>query len=54
MLYFSAELRKLIKSLHEKLAQIHSEAYDIEFKLNKQEKELVDLNMKISDSRGKL
>lgn len=47
------QLRKLIKDLHEKLAQIHSEAYDVEFKLHKQDKEIVDLNMKISDSKGK-
>ncbi|XP_052241669.1 caldesmon-like isoform X2 [Dreissena polymorpha] len=47
------ELRKFIKKLHEKLAQIHSEAYDIEFKLNKQDKEVADLNMKISDNKGK-
>ena len=50
----SVELRKLIKELHYKLAQMQSESYDMEFKLNKQEQEVSDLNMKISDSRGKL
>ncbi|WAR02460.1 TNNI4-like protein [Mya arenaria] len=47
------ELRRFIKNLQDKLAQIHSEAYDIEFKLFKQDKEVADLTMKINDSRGK-
>ena len=51
---FAAELRKLCTKLHQKLAQYHSEVYDWEFKVGKQEQEVTELTMKVNDSKGKL
>ena len=38
--FFSAELKKLCKQLHDKLAQFEGEVYDWEFKCEKQELEV--------------
>lgn len=48
-----AELRKLCSKLHQKLAQYHSEVYDWEFKVGKQDQEVTELTMKVNDSKGK-
>lgn len=48
-----AELRKLCQKLHARLAIIHSEVYDWEFKVGRQEQEISELTMKCNDSQGK-
>lgn len=49
----TAELKKLCKQLHDKLAQFESEVYDWEFKCEKQELEVNELTLKVNDSKGK-
>lgn len=48
-----AELKKLCEKLHQQLAQLHSEVYDWEYKIGKQDQEITELTMKVNDSKGK-
>lgn len=49
----TADLKKLCKQLHDKLAQFEGEVYDWEFKCEKQELEVNELTLKVNDSKGK-
>nr|XP_015208642.1 PREDICTED: troponin I, slow skeletal muscle-like [Lepisosteus oculatus] len=47
------DLQKLCRQLHEKIDVVDEERYDIEAKVNKNAREIHDLNLKIMDLRGK-
>ncbi|XP_007252904.2 troponin I, slow skeletal muscle, partial [Astyanax mexicanus] len=48
------ELQTLCRELHQKIDVVDEERYDIESKVNKNEKELADLNHKIFELKGKM
>ncbi|KAG9334382.1 hypothetical protein JZ751_008131 [Albula glossodonta] len=49
----SQELQDLCKKLHQKIDKVDEERYDLENKVNKTNKEIDDLKIKVIDLRGK-
>lgn len=47
------DLVKLCKELHKKLSQLEEEVYDWEVKIRKQDAEIIQLTLKVNDSKGK-
>ncbi|TRY56152.1 hypothetical protein DNTS_015270 [Danionella cerebrum] len=48
------ELQALCKDLHQKIDVVDEERYDVSLKVAKNDKEIIDLNIKINELRGKM
>ncbi|PVD33977.1 hypothetical protein C0Q70_05239 [Pomacea canaliculata] len=48
-----ADLQKLVKELHSRVAALEEEVYDWEIKIRKQDFEINELTLKVNDTKGK-
>ncbi|XP_059150839.1 troponin I-like isoform X10 [Physella acuta] len=48
-----ADLQKLVRDLHQRVANLEEEVYDWEIKIRKQDFEINELTLKVNDTKGK-